>query len=62
VRIPLGIVLAWSQIESPLTGETFNLFDLGVRGAWYAMVIDLYIRCAMAIGRFLHGGWRKIEV
>jgi putative MATE family efflux protein len=62
VRIPLGLVLAWSEVTLPWDGTTVELFDLGVRGAWYAMVIDLYIRCAMAVGRFLHGGWKRIEV
>ena len=62
VRIPLGLVLAWSELTLPWSGATVELFGLGVRGAWYAMVIDLHIRCAMAIGRFLHGGWKKIEV
>jgi putative MATE family efflux protein len=62
VRIPLGVVLAWSAIDLPITGTEVTLLDWGVRGAWYAMVIDLYIRCAMAIGRFLHGGWKRIEV
>jgi putative MATE family efflux protein len=61
VRIPLAIVLAWPAIYLPSSGEIV-LFDLGVRGAWYAMVIDLYIRCLMAIARFLHGGWKRIEV
>ncbi|MEX2139700.1 MAG: MATE family efflux transporter [Pirellulales bacterium] len=62
VRIPLGLVLAWSEVTLPWSDTTIELLDLGVRGAWYAMVIDLYIRCALAIGRFLHGGWKKIEV
>jgi putative MATE family efflux protein len=62
VRIPLGLALAWSDVALPWSGETIALFDLGIRGAWYAMVIDLYVRCGMAIGRFLHGGWKKIEV
>jgi Na+-driven multidrug efflux pump len=62
VRIPLGLALAWSAVELPWSGETVQLVDLGIRGAWYAMVIDLYVRCGLAIGRFLHGGWKKIEV
>ena len=62
VRIPLGLVLAWPAVTLPWNGATVELLDLGIRGAWYAMVIDLYIRFAMAIGRFIHGGWKKIEV
>jgi putative MATE family efflux protein len=62
VRIPLGLVLAWPYFTLPGSDWEIALFDLGVRGAWYAMVTDVYIRCAMAVGRFLHGGWKKIEV
>jgi putative MATE family efflux protein len=62
VRIPLGLVLAWSELALPWNGATVELLDLGIRGAWYAMVIDIYVRCAMAIGRFLQGGWKRIEV
>jgi putative MATE family efflux protein len=62
VRIPLALLLAWSEVTLPWSGASVELVGLGVRGAWYAMVIDVYIRCAMAIGRFLHGGWKKIEV
>jgi putative MATE family efflux protein len=62
VRIPLGLVLAWPYFTLPGSDWEIALFDLGVRGAWYAMVTDVYIRCAMAVGRFLHGGWKRIEV
>jgi putative MATE family efflux protein len=62
VRIPLALMLAWPAVTLPWNGATVELLDLGIRGAWYAMVIDLYVRCAMAIGRFMNGGWKKIEV
>jgi Na+-driven multidrug efflux pump len=49
VRLPLAYWLALS-------------LGWGVRGAWYAMVIDVLVRCALVSYRFLHGGWKKVEV
>jgi putative MATE family efflux protein len=34
----------------------------GVAGAWYAMVADMLLRCALVVFRFLHGGWKRVEV
>jgi putative MATE family efflux protein len=39
-----------------------DILDWGVRGAWYAMVADLTVRCLLVSYRFLHGGWKHIEV
>jgi Na+-driven multidrug efflux pump len=33
-----------------------------VAGAWYAMVADMLLRCALVVFRFLHGGWKRVEV
>ncbi|HEY1068742.1 MAG TPA: MATE family efflux transporter, partial [Pirellulales bacterium] len=49
IRIPLAYLLAYS-------------FGLGVVGAWYAMVIDLNVRCVLNIWRFWNGGWKTVEV
>lgn len=37
-------------------------FPLGIQGAWYAMVADIWIRCPLVLARFLHGGWKRIDV
>lgn len=37
-------------------------FDLGLLGAWYAMIADLFIRAILALWRFQHGGWAKTNV
>jgi putative MATE family efflux protein len=49
VRLPLAwlLVIAWQW---------------GINGAWYAMVADVLVRCALVSFRFLHGGWKQIEV
>ena len=49
VRIPAAYVLAHS-------------WGWGVRGAWYAMVADVMVRCLLVAYRFNHGGWKRIEV
>ena len=49
VRLPLAWLLA-------------NTLGLGIRGAWYAMVTDVLVRCALVIYRFRHGGWKRVEV
>ena len=34
----------------------------GIKGAWYAMVADVLVRCALVSYRFAHGGWKRTEV
>jgi putative MATE family efflux protein len=64
VRIPLAYWLAWDQFHIQLFGAemTVHGWGLGVRGAWYAMVIDLVVRCLLVLYRFLNGAWKRIEV
>jgi len=49
IRMPAAYLLAY-------------VWGWGIQGAWYAMVIDLVVRCAMVMYRFWHGGWQRIEV
>jgi putative MATE family efflux protein len=49
VRIPLAYWLAFG-------------LDLGVQGAWWAMVADLTLRCLLVSLRFFHGGWKYAKV
>ena len=49
-------------IRIPLTYLALDIFDWGVVGAWYAMLIDLVARCLMVLYRFYHGGWKNIQV
>jgi putative MATE family efflux protein len=64
VRIPLAYWLAWDQIRFPLFGTELTIpgWGLGVRGAWYAMIADLAVRCLLVVYRFLSGAWKRIEV
>jgi putative MATE family efflux protein len=34
----------------------------GVEGAWFAMVVDITVRCLLVLYRFWHGGWKKTVV
>ena len=61
VRIPLALILAWPYVGFE-NGVRIEGFDLGVQGAWYAMVIDLFIRAMFVGGRFLQGGWQRIRI
>lgn len=61
IRIPLAIVLALPSITLPFVGE-IELLNLGLVGAWYAMVVDLCTRTTLIIWRFRQGAWTRIKV
>jgi putative MATE family efflux protein len=54
VRIPLTYLLI-----GPVEGGGWGL---GLRGAWLAMFVDLYVRAAMVGARFLNRGWIRTRV
>lgn len=54
----IGFVL----IRIPLTYLLAHYLPFGVQGAWWAMMIDLNLRCLLSLWRFQHGGWKSIEV
>jgi putative MATE family efflux protein len=62
VRIPLAYWLAFGQLDLGGAGWTLLGWNLGVVGAWYAMVTDLHVRAALVLYRFLQGGWKRIEI
>jgi len=51
LRIPLAILFS-----SP------HYLDMGVLGAWWAMLIDQTVRCLLVVWRFRHGGWQRVRV
>jgi Na+-driven multidrug efflux pump len=64
-RWPLAIVLAgYLLVRMPLayTLTAPGGADLGLIGAWIAMLADLALRAALIAGRFGHGGWRHVRV
>lgn len=62
IRIPLAFFLCYESVSIPLTEITVTGFNLGIFGAWYAMAVDLLIRSGLMMWRFIHGGWRTIEI
>lgn len=62
VRLPLCYWLAYETISLPFVETTISGQNLGVVGAWYAMVIDAGVRCVLVGARFWHGGWRGVHV
>jgi putative MATE family efflux protein len=60
VRIPGACLLAWDEV--PLGGLSIPGFNLGVAGAWWAMVADVTLRSVLVAGRFVQGGWKRVRV
>ncbi|MBA2226009.1 MATE family efflux transporter [Thermogemmata fonticola] len=61
IRLPLAHFLAWPEI--PLGADLrLPALGLGLRGAWIAMVLDLWVRGLLLTWRFVAGRWRHIEV
>ncbi len=61
-RVPVAYYLTRSALYLPLLGWTIHGANLGVQGAWYAMVLDIIVRCVLLILRFRHDAWQRIEV
>ncbi|MDX2037480.1 MAG: MATE family efflux transporter [Isosphaeraceae bacterium] len=67
-RWPWFIVMAgYFLVRTPLTVWMISPtvrggLELGLRGAWFAMLADLNVRGALVAWRFLQGGWARKEV
>ena len=61
-RLPLAYYWALEPFSIAWLGITIPCLGWGVVGAWYAMVVDVSVRCLLVLWRYWHGGWRKIEV
>ena len=64
VRVPLLITwIGFFAVRIPLayllTGKSV---DMGLYGAWLAMLADLQIRGLFILARFAGGGWRGMRV
>ena len=62
IRIPLAYFLTQGYLGLPSWDFSLTGFQLGVQGAWYAMVIDIMTRSVLVLLRFLQGGWARVEV
>lgn len=61
VRIPLAYVLTMPEIDFGKWGVLPGA-DLGLFGAWLAMVADLLVRGVFFFLRFTAGSWKRIRV
>jgi putative MATE family efflux protein len=55
-------VVGFLGFRLPLTYYVIGYTRWGVEGAWWAMVTDLAVRCALVTWRFFHGGWKHVSV
>lgn len=62
IRVPGACWGAYEQVAIPGTSWVIPGLGLGVVGAWYAMVADVWIRSLLVLGRFFHGGWNRVTL
>lgn len=62
VRLPGACWLAWSEVPLPFSDLVIAGWNLGVTGAWHAMVADVVLRSLLVAWRFGHGGWKQARV
>ncbi len=62
-RWPLAFTfIGFAGVRIPAAYVLSHTWGWGVQGAWYALVADVLVRLQLVSYRFLHGGWKKIEV
>jgi putative MATE family efflux protein len=61
VRIPLAYLLTKTEVDLGPFGVVAG-FDMGLFGAWIAMVADIWLRGIFFVLRFATGRWKKIDV
>jgi putative MATE family efflux protein len=62
IRIPLAYYLAWDTIYVPVLDMTLHGLGGGVVAAWYAMLVETWLRAALITLRFWQGGWKRVKV
>jgi putative MATE family efflux protein len=62
-RWPLAFTfIGFLGVRLPVAYLLVLVWHWNVAGAWYAMVADLLVRCALVCFRFTHGGWKRVDV
>jgi putative MATE family efflux protein len=61
VRIPLAFLLAYPAVDLGALGVVRGA-NLGLFGAWVAMVVDIWVRGSFFALRFAGGRWKRIVV
>ncbi|MBQ7174392.1 MAG: MATE family efflux transporter [Lachnospiraceae bacterium] len=60
ITIPIAMLCMWA-IRLPLALLFVLVFHLGLRGAWYALLIDLVLRGIVTLWRFYSGRWKTFH-
>jgi len=58
----LFTLIGFVGVRLPLAWLFVYQWHWGVEGAWYAMVTDVLVRCALISARFWFGGWQRVRV
>jgi MATE family, multidrug efflux pump len=58
----LFTLIGFLVVRIPATYALTAWWTLGVQGAWYAMALDIVVRCLLVVYRFWHGGWSHVQV
>ena len=61
VRVPLAYLLTRAQLDLGAWG-TVSGWNLGLFGAWLAMLADIYVRGGFFLYRFASGRWKQVRV
>ena len=62
-RWPFAIgMIGMLGVRIPLAHLAVFHYGLGVQATWWAMVIDLWVRCFLVLARFYQGGWKRIKL
>lgn len=61
VRIPLTYLLTRGTLDLGVLG-TISGWNLGLYGAWIAMLVDIWVRGLFFAARFIGGKWKKVVV
>jgi len=62
IRLPLSYYLAWPELNISWLGLHIRGQGMGLIGAWYAMIVDVFARSILMVFRFWQGAWKQIEV
>jgi putative MATE family efflux protein len=60
ITVPIAMLCMWA-IRLPLALLFVLVFHLGLRGAWYALLIDLVLRGIVTLWRFYSGRWKTFH-
>ena len=60
ITVPIAMISMW-VIRLPLAILFVLVLQLGLKGAWYALVIDLVLRGCFTLWRFYSGRWKQFH-